>query len=70
VGPQAHGHNTVKSEPISKKNFTGRFHGKFVIKRILKIPPHIAYVATLLCETLMSAKEAINDILVNVSIYV
>ena len=25
------------------------------------IPPHLAYVATLLCETLMSAKQAIND---------
>jgi len=28
---------------------------------ILKIPPHLTYVATLLCETLMSAKQAIND---------
>ena len=26
-----------------------------------KIPPHLAYVATLPCETLMSAKQAIND---------
>jgi len=26
-----------------------------------KIPLHLAYVATLLCETLMSAKQAIND---------
>jgi len=41
--------------------FTGRFLGKFVVKRILKIPPHLAYVATLPCETLMSAKQAIND---------
>ena len=27
----------------------------------IKIPPHVAYVATLLCETLISAKQAIND---------
>jgi len=26
-----------------------------------KIRPHLAYVATLPCETLMSAKQAIND---------
>jgi len=41
--------------------FTGRFHGKFAVKCIFKIPPHIAYVATLPCETLISAKQAIND---------
>ena len=29
--------------------------------KTLKIPPHLAYVATLPCETLMSAKQAIND---------
>jgi len=28
---------------------------------MLNIPPHLAYVATLPCETLMSAKQAIND---------
>jgi len=28
---------------------------------MLKIPPHLAYVATLSYETLMSAKQAIND---------
>ena len=27
----------------------------------MKIPPHLAYVATLPCETLMSAKQAVND---------
>jgi len=43
-----------------KKN-TGRFLGKFAVKWMLKIPPHLAYVATLPCETLMSAKEALND---------
>jgi len=41
--------------------FNGRFPGKFAVKRILKVSPHIAYVATLPCETLMSAKQAIND---------
>jgi len=28
---------------------------------MLKIPPHLACVATLPCETLMSAKQALND---------
>jgi len=28
---------------------------------IKKIPSHLAYVAILPCETLMSAKQAIND---------
>jgi len=39
-----------------KKKFTGRFLGKFAVKWILKIPPHLAYVATLPCETLMLVK--------------
>ena len=33
----------------------------FAVKWILKIPPYLTYVATLPCETLMSAKHAIND---------
>ena len=41
--------------------FTGRFVGKFAVKGISKTPPHLAYVATLLCETSMSAKQTIND---------
>jgi len=44
-----------------KNFFTGRFLGKFAVKWTLKIAPHVAHVATLLCETLMSAKQAIND---------
>ena len=28
---------------------------------VIKIPPHLAYVAKLPCETLMPAKQAIND---------
>ena len=37
--------------------------GKFAVKWILKIPPHLANVATLpkACKTLMSAKQALND---------
>ena len=38
-----------------------RFLGKFAVKWISKIPLHLVYVATLPCETLMSAKQAIND---------
>jgi len=41
--------------------FTGRFLSNFAVKWILNIPPHLAYVAALPCETLMSAKQAIND---------
>ena len=44
-----------------KKNFTEKFFVKFVVKWISEIPPHLAYVATLPTETLMSAKQAIND---------
>ena len=43
------------------KKITGRFLGKFVVKWILKIPTHLAYVATLPCETLVLAKLAINE---------
>jgi len=45
------------------KFFTGRFLGKFAVQCILKITPHLAYVATLPSETLMSAQQAITDIL-------
>jgi len=44
-----------------KNRFIGRFRRKFAVKCILNITPHLAYVATLLCETLMSAKQTIND---------
>jgi len=44
-----------------QKNVIERFLGKFIVKWILQIPPHLAYVAALYCETLMSAKQAIND---------
>ena len=38
--------------------FTTFFTGRFLIKNI---PSHLAYVATLPCEMLMSAKQAVND---------
>ena len=44
-----------------EKHFTERFLRKFAVKWISKVPPQLAYVATLPCETLMSAKQAIND---------
>jgi len=40
--------------------FTKRFVRKFAVKCTLNIPPHLANVATLPCETLMTAKQAIN----------
>jgi len=45
------------------KKIIGRFSGKFAVKWILKVPSHLAYVSTLpvLCETLMSAKQAFNN---------
>ena len=46
---------------LSNLNRLKMFLGKFVVKWILKIPPHLAYVATLPRETLMSEKQAIND---------
>jgi len=59
-GPRKWGHRLttiiLSSQPIFLK-LTGRFHGKFVVKWILKIPPQLAYVATLPCETLMSAQQ-------------
>jgi len=61
TGPRTRRHDSVKSQPISKISFTRRFLGKLSVKRISKIPPHLAYVATLPCETLISAKQAIND---------
>jgi len=44
-----------------KKFFTVRLLGKFAVKWLTKIPPHLPYIATLPCETLRSAKQAIND---------
>jgi len=43
------------------KKFTGKFLCKFAVKRISKVSPHLANIATLPCKTLMSVKQAIND---------
>jgi len=51
----------VNSSTDLRNYFTGRLFGKFAIKWISKIPSHLACVATLPCEILMSAKRAIND---------
>jgi len=59
-GPQTRDHHSVKSKPIKKISLEKSL-GKFVVKWILKLPPHLAYVAALPCETRMSAKQAIND---------
>jgi len=59
--PKKRGHRlmTIILSNLNRlKIFTGRFLSKFAVKWILKIPPHLAYVATLPCETL---KQAIND---------
>ena len=53
-----------RKEPQTHDHNSAFFHWKIqlnAVKWILKIPPHLAYVATLLCETLMSAEQAIND---------
>ena len=46
---------------FTKLFFTEKFLGEFSVKCILNIPPHLACVATLPCDTLISAKQAIND---------
>ena len=61
-GPQTHDHNIISNfNRFQEKKITGRFLVNFVVKWILKIPPHLACVATLPCETLTSAKQAINN---------
>ena len=63
-GPKKWGHRLMTIILLNLtdlKKFTGRFLGKFEVKCLLKIPPRLPYVATLLCETLTSAKQAIND---------
>jgi len=64
-GPKKRGHRLM-TIILSNFNgfaifFAGRLLSKFAVKRILKIPPHLTYVATLPCKTLMPAKLAIND---------
>ena len=63
--PKKRGHRlmtVILSNFNQCKKFTGRFLGKIAVKWILKIPPHLAYVATLpCCETLISTKQALDD---------
>jgi len=57
--PKQRGHRlmTTLQSNLNRCNFfNGRFLSKFAVNWILKIPPHLAYVAALPCETLMSAK--------------
>ena len=62
TGPQTHDHNSVSNLKRFTFFFTGRFRGKFAVKWILKVAPHLAYVATPSPgETLMLAEQAIND---------
>jgi len=46
-----------KLNRFSKKVFTVNLAKNL----LLKIPPNLAYVATLPCKTLMSAKQATSD---------
>ena len=60
VRPQTH--NIILSNLNRfQKFFYWRFLGKFAVKWILKVPLHLAYVATLPRKTLMSAKQEINN---------
>ena len=52
---QTHGSNSLKSEPIFNFSHCG-FSWKFAMKWLLKIPPHLAYVATLPCENIWYQK--------------
>jgi len=64
-GPKKRGHRlmTIILSNLNRlKKFPGRFLGEFAVRWILKIPLHLAHVATTLsCETITSAKQAIND---------
>ena len=54
---------TIRVSDLNRflKNLSEIFLGKFVLNYLLKVPPRVAYVATLPCETLMSAKQANKD---------
>ena len=63
AGPRGHRLMTIilSIRNQFKNFFPVRFFDKFAVKWILKIPPHLAYVATLPYETLMSPKQANDD---------
>jgi len=54
---QTRGPNSVESLPSFKYYIAGRL----AVTWLLRIPPHLVYVATLPCETLMPEKQVIND---------
>ena len=57
-----HRHVTIILSNFNRlKKITATFTSKFAVKWIVKVPPHLACVATLPCQTLMSAKQALND---------
>ena len=58
AGPQTNDHNSVKTFDL-KTFFAGRFLGTFAVTWILNVPQHLA--SALSCETLISAKQALND---------
>ena len=43
-----------------QNSLTARFCNKFAVKWLLRIPPHLAYVATLSCETIMSENKPLT----------
>ena len=49
-----------KTRPKTHDHNSAKFLDKFAVNWISTIPPHLAYVSTLPCETLVSAKQAIN----------
>ena len=59
--PQTHNNISVKSLNRFTIFFTGRLRGKFAGNWLLKIPPTLAYEATLPCENITPRKQAIND---------
>ena len=56
VRPQTLDHNSVRSGPFF---VTGKFLRKFVVKLIVKLPSHLAYIRPR--ETLVSAKQTVTD---------
>jgi len=59
VRPQTHGYNSCQILTDFQNFFTGIVLGKFPVKILLKIPSHLAYVATLPCETLISENKGL-----------
>jgi len=54
---QTHGSDSCQTLTDLKKNFTRRFSRKFAIAWLLKIPPCLAYVATLPCENIFCTRN-------------